>query len=120
MIIDLEKTITLTRNVLNLFNLKGQFKTVINIYGIAEPVPLCKDKCAGVDKYINDMSEFVKNNKSKFPDEMSLIDDSLRNIKVIEGNHVCFNLYKLVRIDEILKLLQHKDHKHKIFISHAE
>ncbi|MCM1556457.1 MAG: toll/interleukin-1 receptor domain-containing protein [Anaeroplasma bactoclasticum] len=120
MIIGLKEKIALTKNVLNLANLKCQFKNIINDYGLVEQISLCNDKCVGVDKYIDEMSEFVKNNKNKFPDEMTLIDDSLRNIKVIEGKHVCFNFYKVARIDEILKLLQYKNHKPKIFISHSE
>lgn len=120
MIIGLKEKIALTKNVLNLANLKCQFKNIINDYGLVEQVSFCKDKCAGVDKYINEMSEFVKQNKNKVPDEMALIDDSLRNIKIVEGNYACFNFYKVVRIDEILKLLQYKDCRPKIFISHAE
>lgn len=119
MIFGLQNAIDLTKIVLKLSNLKNKFGPSTNFYG-GPPVRLCKNECVGVDNYIKKIAEFVQNNRKKFPNEMSEIDIALRNIKVLQDNHVCFNFYQVVRIDQVLKLLQYKNLKRKIFISHAE
>lgn len=120
MIIDLEKNLELTKSVLALVNVSGRFENRIDAYGIMHKFWLCKGNCIGVDAYIASLTQFVLDNKSKYPNEMCEIEEALRGIKYQNGDHICFNFYKVVRIDEILKLLQFKNHKRKIFISHAE
>lgn len=120
MIIDLQKNIELTKTVLGLLKVKGRFENGFDALGRMFPVPPCKSNCIGVDIYIKSLTQFVLYNKSKYPNEMFEIEEALRGIKSPEGDHVCFNFYKVVRIDEILKLLQFNNHKRKIFISHAE
>lgn len=120
MIIGLQKNLELTKSVLALVNVSGRFENRIDAYGIMHKVWLCKGSCIGVDAYTKSLKQFVLDNKSKCPNEMSEIEEALREIKFPKGDHVCFNFYKVVRIDEILRLLQFKDHKRKIFISHAE
>ena len=119
MIIDLQKNFELTKRVLELLKVKGRFENRIN-RGVMITVQLCERNCIGVDTYIKSLKQFVLDNKSKYPNEMYEIEEALREIKFPEGNHSCFNFYKVVRIDEILRLLQFNNHKRKIFISHAE
>lgn len=118
MIIGLQENLELTKKVLELLNVKGKFESIIDARGIV-PVPMCKKNCIGVDNFITSLTQFVLNNKDKHPNETFEIEEALRGIKYLEGDHFCFNFYKVVRIDEILRLLQFKDHKRKIFISHA-
>ena len=120
MIIGLQENSKLTKRVLELLNVKGRYENRIDARGVMIPVQLCTGNCIGVDTYIKSLTQFVLDNKSKYPIEMFEIEEAIRGIKTPEVNHVCFNFYKVVRIDEILKLLQLKDHKRKIFISHAE
>lgn len=120
MIIDLQKNLKLTKNVLELLKDKRRFENRIDSRGIMFQVPMCKRNCIGVDAYIKSLTQFVLANKIKYPNEMFEIEEALREIKSPEMDHVCFNFYKVVRIDEILRLLRFKDHKRKIFISHAE
>ena len=120
MIIGLQENYEWTKRVLELTNVKGRYENRIDARGVMIPIQLCAGHCIGVDTYIKSLTQFVLDNKSKHPSEMFEIEEAIRGIKSPEGNHVCFNFYKVVRIDEILKLLRFKDHKRKIFISHAE
>lgn len=120
MIIGLQRNLELTKKVLELLSAKGKYENRIDTRGAMIPVQQCTAKCVGVDNYIKSLTQFALDNKSKYPLEMFEIEEALRGIKAPEFNHSCFNFYKVVRIDEILRLLQFKDHKRKIFISHAE
>ncbi len=120
MIIDLQKNVEMSKRVLELLNVKGTFENIIDARGVMITVPRCKRNCVGVDTYIKSLTQFALDNKNKYPNEMFEIEEALREIKFPAGDHICFNFYQVVRIDEILKLLQYKNHKRKIFISHAE
>lgn len=120
MIVDLQKNLDLTKRVLALINIRGRFENMVDARGVMITVRPCERICVGVDNYIKSLKQFVLDNKSKYPNEMYEIEEALQEIKFSDGNHVCFNFYKVVRIDEILKLLQFKNNTRKIFISHAE
>ncbi|MGN1153104.1 MAG: hypothetical protein ACI4S3_03675 [Candidatus Gastranaerophilaceae bacterium] len=120
MIIGLQKNLELTKRVLALVNVCGKFTNWADNYGVIHKDFLCRRSCIGVDAYMASIKQFVLDNKSKYPNEMFEIEEALREIKITKGDHICFNFYKVVRIDENLRLLQFKDNKRKIFISHAE